>query len=113
MNIDKPQRGVAVKIGRKMRGYQGCQQVHFLYPDLEPSYALKELNDRWEDGYEIFLPSQEEREERCARCGIGVIVPPVESAVFPTVIETLETTYRDNPIRSAALNQRFLSFANI
>ena len=76
MNIDKPQRGVAVKIGRKMRGYQGCQQVHFLYPDLEPSYALKELNDRWEDGYEIFLPSQEEREERCARCGIGVIVLP-------------------------------------
>ncbi len=65
-----------MKIGRKMCGYQGCRQVHLLYPDLEPSYALKELNDRWEDGYEIFLPSQQEREERCARCGIGVLVPP-------------------------------------
>ncbi len=67
---------MAVKIGRKMCDYQGCRQVHLLYPDLEPSYALKELNDRWEDGYEIFLPSQQEREERCTRCGIGVLVPP-------------------------------------
>jgi len=35
---------------------------------------------------------------------IGVAVLPVESAVFTTVIETLETAYRDNPIKSAALN---------
>ena len=65
-----------MKIGRKVCGYLGCRQVHLLYPDLERSYALKELNDRWEDGYEIFLPSQGEREERCSRCGIGVLVPP-------------------------------------
>ena len=64
-----------MRIGRKLCDRQECKQVHFLYLDLEPN-AFKDGNDPWEDGYEIFIPGSEEREDCCTRCGTNVLVPP-------------------------------------
>ena len=64
-----------MRIGRKLCDRQGCKQVHFLYPDLETPRARDEYNP-WEDGYEIFIPDSEEREDSCIRCGANVVVPP-------------------------------------
>ena len=65
-----------MRIGRKLCDRQGCKQVHFLYPDLKPAHALRDGNDPWEDGYEIFIPDSQEREATCTRCGANVVVPP-------------------------------------
>ena len=63
-----------MRIGRKLCDRQECKQVHFLYP--EP-HAIRDGNNPWEDGYEIFIPGSEEREDSCTRCGANVVVPPI------------------------------------
>ena len=64
-----------MRIGRKLCDRQECKQVHFLYPDLEP-HPFRDGTSPWEDGYEIFIPGLEEREDSCTRCGANVLVPP-------------------------------------
>ena len=64
-----------MRIGRKLCDRQECKQVHFLYLDPKPPHE-RDGYSPWEDGYEIFIPSSEEREASCTRCGANVVVPP-------------------------------------
>ena len=51
----------------------GCQQVHFLFPDLPEAHHLSE-----EIGHSIFIAGLEQSEEWCARCGAKVLVPAAD-----------------------------------
>ncbi len=59
-----------MRIGRKLCGSLGCQQVHFLFPDLPGAHHLS-----GEVGHSIFIAGLEQSEEWCARCGAKVLVP--------------------------------------
>lgn len=66
-----------MRIGRKLCGYLGCQQVHLLYPDLPMTRRLRDDPEViWEQRVSIFIPETAEREESCV-CGVRVVVPPV------------------------------------
>ena len=60
-------------IGRKLCGSLGCQQVHFLFPDLPEAHYLN-----GEVGHSIFIPGLWQRVEWCARCGAKVLVPSLD-----------------------------------
>ena len=60
-------------IGRKLCGSLGCQQVHFLFPDLPEAHHLS-----GEVGHSIFIAGLEQRVEWCARCGAQVLVPSLD-----------------------------------
>ena len=62
-----------MRIGRKLCGSLGCQQVHFLFPDLPVAYQLS-----GEVGHSIFIAGLEQSEEWCARCGAKVLVPSLD-----------------------------------
>ncbi len=62
-----------MRIGRKLCGSLGCQQVHFLFPDLPEAHRLS-----GEVGHSIFIAGIEKRTEWCARCGAKVLVPSLD-----------------------------------
>ena len=62
-----------MRIGRKLCGSLGCQQVHFLFPDLPEAHQLS-----GEVGHSIFIAGLEQRAEWCARCGAEVLVPSLD-----------------------------------
>ncbi len=62
-----------MRIGRKLCGSLGCQQVHFLFPDLPVACQLS-----GEVGHSIFIAGLEQKVEWCARCGAKVLVPSLE-----------------------------------
>ena len=62
-----------MRIGRKLCGSLGCQQVHFLFPDLPEAHHLSASV-----GHSIFIAGLEQGEEWCARCGAKVLVPTAD-----------------------------------
>ena len=62
-----------MRIGRKLCGSLGCQQVHFLFPDLPEAHHLSR-----EVGHSIFIAGSEQSAGWCARCGAQVLVPSVD-----------------------------------
>ena len=62
-----------MKIGRKLCGSLGCQQVHFLFPDLPEAHHLS-----GEVGHSIFIAGLDQRVEWCPRCGAKVLVPSLD-----------------------------------
>ncbi len=62
-----------MRIGRKLCGSLGCQQVHFLFPDVPEAHHLS-----GEVGHSIFIAGAEQRVEWCARCGAEVLVPSLD-----------------------------------
>ena len=62
-----------MRIGRKLCGSLGCQQVHFLFPDLPEAHQLSGAV-----GHSIFIADLEQSLEWCARCGARVLVPSID-----------------------------------
>jgi len=62
-----------MRIGRKLCGSLGCQQVHFLFPDVPEAYHLGGAV-----GHSIFIAGSKQSKEWCPRCGAQVLVPSLE-----------------------------------
>lgn len=62
-----------MRIGRKLCGSLGCQQVHFLFPDLPEAHRLS-----GEVGHSIFIAGSQQSTEWCPRCGAKVLVPSLD-----------------------------------
>ena len=86
-------------IGRKLCGSLGCQQVHFLFPDLPEAHNL--IDDV---GHSIFITGLEHRVEWCARCGAKVMVPSLDILSL-SIIQYEDWTLGDfNQMLASVLN---------